>query len=294
MTRFVHDQFAKDLLEELLSPLGEVKPARRVRSEVREVDVWFSPNPQAVTQSQALGLLGQFAKTPASFEPFRNAASEDEICDCLLKVLELRGEVLRQAKRDNTTLDRSTLPKLWILTPTASENILQSFSAKSEPETWPNGVYVLGTALRTAIVVIHQLPQNPETIWLRILGKGRVQQQAIDELEALPKDSPCRANALELLLNLSITLETKQDIDQDDRELIMRLSPLYQQRLADATQVGIQQERRQVIENLLKARFGEIDTELFSVVDRMLTIPPEEFTPLLLNLSREELIAWRG
>ncbi len=43
MTRFIHDQFAKDYLEELLSSLGEVKSARVVRGEVREIDVWFSP-----------------------------------------------------------------------------------------------------------------------------------------------------------------------------------------------------------------------------------------------------------
>jgi hypothetical protein len=35
MTRFIHDQFAKDYLEELLSSLGEVKSARVVRGEVQ-------------------------------------------------------------------------------------------------------------------------------------------------------------------------------------------------------------------------------------------------------------------
>ncbi|NES65165.1 MAG: flagellar assembly protein H, partial [Okeania sp. SIO2D1] len=32
-------------------------------------------------------------------------------------------------------------------------------------------------------------------MWLRILGRGKVQSQAIDELEALPKDNPQRENA---------------------------------------------------------------------------------------------------
>ncbi len=43
MTRFIHDQFAKDYLEELLAPFGEVKAPRRVAAEVREIDVWFDP-----------------------------------------------------------------------------------------------------------------------------------------------------------------------------------------------------------------------------------------------------------
>ena len=50
---------------------------------------------------------------------------------------------------------------------------------------WDNGVYFIPEGYRTAIVVIHRLPSTAETLWLRILGKGKVQQQAIDELEAL-------------------------------------------------------------------------------------------------------------
>ena len=43
MTRFPHDQFAKDYLKELLSPLGEVETSRDVPGEVRELDVFFTP-----------------------------------------------------------------------------------------------------------------------------------------------------------------------------------------------------------------------------------------------------------
>jgi hypothetical protein len=38
MTRQSHDQFAKEYLEELLTPLGTIK-----KSEVQEIDVWFEP-----------------------------------------------------------------------------------------------------------------------------------------------------------------------------------------------------------------------------------------------------------
>jgi hypothetical protein len=93
MTRFPHDQFAKDYLEELLQPLGSVQVPRRVAGEVREIDVWFAPDTSlTLTEASKLGLLGRFATTPAIFEPFRNAANATEICNCLLKVLEIRGE----------------------------------------------------------------------------------------------------------------------------------------------------------------------------------------------------------
>lgn len=46
MTRFVYDQFAKQYLEELFSPLGSVKLSRDVTAEVREIDVLFIPQNQ--------------------------------------------------------------------------------------------------------------------------------------------------------------------------------------------------------------------------------------------------------
>lgn len=122
------------------------------------------------------------------------------------------------------------------------------------------------------------------------MGKGRVQNSAIDELEALPEDEPLRTRALELLYSLKTTLEVSQNIDEEDRELIMRLSPLYTQRLEEAEQRGEVKGERKVVENLLKIRFGSLDEELSTIIEPLLSLPTEEFTPLLLQLSREELI----
>lgn len=298
MTRFPYDQFSKNYLvrvasrrEELLQPLGTVQVARQVAGEVREIDVWFSPNQSVNTvEASRLGLLGRFATTPAILEPFRNAATPTEICSCLLKLLEIRGEYERDAKRDKQLLTESSLPMLWILSPTASESVLEGFAAISDEENWETGIYFLPKYLRTAIVAIHQLPKTRETLWLRILGKGRVQSTAIDELEALPADEPLRSRALELLYSLKTTLEVKQNIDEEDRELIMRLSPLYTQRLEEAEQRGQIEGQRKVVENLLKIRFGLLDEQLSTVIEPLLSLPTEEFTPLLLQLSREELL----
>ncbi|NET16926.1 MULTISPECIES: hypothetical protein [Okeania] len=91
MTIFPHDQFAKQYLEELLSSIGEVKAPREVRGEVRQIDVWFSPQPQLQGNPEELGLLGRLATTSALFEPYRNPVTPDEIDSCLLKLLEVKG-----------------------------------------------------------------------------------------------------------------------------------------------------------------------------------------------------------
>ena len=214
-------------------------------------------------------------------EPFHNAASATEICDCLLKLLEVRGNLQRQANRNKTRILESDLPKLWILTPTASAQLLSGFGANPKVDYLP-GIYFMPEYLRTAIIAIHQLPSISETLWLRIIGRGNVQKQAIDELEALTFDNPFRKAALELLYNLQQNLQVTQNQDEEDRELLMRLAPLYQQDREQAKQQGIQQGERLVMENLLKVRFGEIDNELQAIIRTLLTLPPEEFTPLLL------------
>ena len=305
MTKFPYDQFSKEYLQELLENLGQVETSQKVAGEIREIDVWFTPAPQPRIDPLSLGLLGRFASSPCLLEPFRMAVRLAEVKSCISKLFDVHAKLENQASRNNTRILLADLTGLWILTPTASPALLDGFGAKLDEENWPQGVYFLANSLQTAIVVIHQLPKTQETLWLRLLGKGRVQEQAIDELEALPTDYPQRDAVLELLRSLRAILEIGQDLEQEDRSLIMRLSALYEQRLAEATQQGLQQgiqeglqqglqegvraERRATIENLLKVRFGSVD-ELSAIIQPLLQLPPEEFTLLLLQLSREELL----
>ncbi|HAG82016.1 MAG TPA: hypothetical protein DCL61_12820, partial [Cyanobacteria bacterium UBA12227] len=241
MTRFPHDQFAKQYLKELLSSLGEVETSRDVSGEVLEIDVWFVPAPQSQADTEVLGLLGKLATRPCLFEPFRNPVTPTEIRNCLIKLFSVHADLQRQARREDGKIQEADLPRLWILSPTASVTLLDGFRAKLDEENWTQGVYFLGDLLKTAIIAIHQLPRTEETLWLRVLGKGRVQRHAIDELKALPKGHPLRSNALTLLTNLLANLQSDQSLDQEDRELIMELSPLALQWREEAIEQGIQQ-----------------------------------------------------
>ena len=64
-----------------------------------------------------------------------------------------------------------------------------------------------------------------------------------------------------------------------------------QQGVQQGVQRGIQQGERLVVENFLRVRFGVLDEELRSIIEPLLELPPEEFTGLLLQLSRDELLA---
>ena len=151
---------------------------------------------------------------------------------------------------------------LWILTPTLSAELLESLGAKLALETWGEGVYLLAPALKTGIIVIHQLPKTPATLWFRLMGKGRVQERAIAEVAALPADDPYRQNALDLLGNLKVILEARATIEADEQELIMQLSPLYLEKIQAAELVGEERGRQigesELVLRLLKRRVGDI------------------------------------
>jgi hypothetical protein len=292
MTRFIHDQFSKDYLEELLKPFGKVQAPSRVAAEVKEIDVLFSPTPIQTAKLTILGILGRMATTPAIFEPFRNPVSIDEIIDCISKLSEVKSAIQREAKRTKTKISDSEIPQLWILTPTASKNIISGYGGEQKLD-WGNGVYFLPKHLRTAIVVIHQLPCTQETLWLRILGRGRVQQQAIDELARLPANHAFVEVTLELLYSLQQNLRINQNIEKEDRELVMRLAPLYQEDRARAVQEGEQQGEQKVILRQLKRRFGEIDLSITEQIKGLSTEQLEALAEQLLDFTEvADLTTW--
>ncbi|MGK7901507.1 MAG: hypothetical protein AB4352_08855 [Hormoscilla sp.] len=319
MTRLVHDQFAKQYLSELLNILGEVEISKEITSEVRQIDVFFIPAADAASKAEQIGLLGQLAaKGAAGFEVFRNAVEKKQIRECMGKIYDDHSLLERQARRKNATIEEAEYPRVWIITPTISPEILQSFRAEPDTASGMRGIYSLGEGLKTGLIAIHQLPSTPETMWLRILGRSSVQEQAMRELEALSEDNPLREHTLELVYDLLSVLEARQrneaDLDTDDQDLIMKLSPVYLERLKTATEQGVQQgvqqglqqgvqqglqqglqqlmrERQDSIESMLRMRFGEIDPQLSAIIPELLTLSGPEYIAILLELSREQLLA---
>ncbi|MDK2412151.1 hypothetical protein QHH11_12850 [Aphanizomenon sp. PH219] len=303
MTREAHDQFAKEYLEELLKPLGQVDIGKDVKSEVREIDIWFVPN-QSKPVTSDLGLLAKMAVTSCLFEPFRNPPNEMTIRSCMSKLYSLHEELFRQAKREDRRLMENEFPVLWILTPTCSKNKLDGFRATLKDD-WETGVYFLGESQKTAIVAINQLPKNQDTLWLRVLGNGETQKQAVQELITVSTENQ-RNYLLEILASWRKNIEINTNINDEDRELIMTLSPAYlkqreewreegiQTGLQTGRQEGLQEGLRLIVGSLLTARFGNLDEELSAIVTPIMELSLTERTDLLLNLSqlsREELLA---
>ena len=292
MSRTPFDQFAKQFLEELLAPYGQVEVSREIPGEACFIDLWFQPTDESNPELETLGLLGLVVQNPCLLEPYRNPPGAAETNSCLLKRFWLVAELYRQKTAES-------LPLLWIITPTASFTFLEALGASPLPN-FPPGMYGTASLIGTRVIAVHQLPETPDTLWLRLLGKGQTQERAIGELLALP-DSKLRLEALRLLVNWKIMLDTTNLFQTEEEETLMALSQAYleweQRTKEEGHQEGHEEGRQEILErtlrNLFQVRFGQVDEGLERVIQQVLKLSNEEydrFFPQLLTDSREVLI----
>ena len=295
VTREVHDQFAKHFLEELLTLLGKVNINREVSDEPRQIDVFFSPNPENIENAPDLGILSRIISTPVLFEVFRNPPNQNSIRECVLKLFVLIAEMRRQAKRERRKLKEEELPYLWILGTSVSKPILEGFDAKLEEKNPVEGVYVLSKFLRTGMISVSRLPINQETLYLRILGRGETQSGAVQELLNLPQANPMRQKIAELLVSWRISIEIQEQLKKEDQEVFMALSQVYLEwkeatkqegrleglqegRLAglqEGLQEGRQEEAANLVLRLLTRKLANLSETMVKRVKK-LTIPQLE------------------
>jgi hypothetical protein len=287
------------LLAELLQPVGgKVETQREISGETYCADVSVEPSPTApVAAFQQLGLLGQMVKHACLVEYFWTPPTQGEIRTSLLKLFEVHNDLYRQANRDKAIPEKKSLhddelPQLWILTTSASETLLNACGANCQPRSWGPGVYFLAKVLKTQVVVINQLPATPDTLRLRILGRGTTQRQAVTELLALAEADPSYYQLLELLSRWGVYMQTQTNLTLEEKELLMNLDVAYQKwketTLQQGRQEGRQEGQRIFLEQLLKMRFGVSDE---SLIQPLLKLSPSESLGLILQRSRDELLA---
>jgi hypothetical protein len=309
MTRQPHDQYSKEALLEILAFFGGKSEAQRFihPKEVYYADICFEPPPTlSKTDLKKVGVLGNMITTPCLIEYFWTPPTQMETRLCLMKLFSWHGDILREAKRKKKEMDEKNpqqnlqeilpkvLPRLWILTTSASKEYLASFEVKPRQPAWCNGFYFLNKALNTGIVVIDELPETLETVWLRILGTDKTQQKAIETFATLKDKGLLLDNVLDVFHKWHEDTKVQDDLTTEDKELLMTLSPAYEKSRMQAILQGRLETQRVFVKSWLQSRFGEIDKALSPVVESLVQLPPEESTRLLPKLSREELLARFG
>jgi len=101
-------------------------------------------------------------------------------------------------------------------------------------------------------------------------------------------------NLIESIIIYKLPQKSRKEIEAMFELSDLKQTRVYQEALAEGEERGLERglERgeRLVVENLLRVRFGELDPPLQAIISRILQLSPEEFTPLLLQCSKQELL----
>lgn len=294
MPRKPFDAYSKEFLDEFLAPTGEVRTGQEVQDEARQVDVWYVPDSNLASNRLQLGLLGRMAAQPCVFEPYSRRPDLNEVRSCILKLMVVLLDTLREVRREKQSQPAEAgLPMLWILSPSASPTLMENIGGKAQP-SWPEGVFFAVNVLRTGFVAIDRLPETPDTLWLRLLGRGRTLETAIEHLLALPPEEPKRDRAVQLLANWKTNIESIKDLEAEDRELVMALSPAFVEWEQRTRQEGIVQARCEDILAVLRSRFSA--TLPTAIVDSLARIEDPDTLKTLFDrsLSIESLQAFQA
>jgi hypothetical protein len=253
-TRF--DQFGKQMVGTAFAPSGRVETDAEVPADTRRIDLWFMPDSTRVPVPDHLGLLGRMAAGPSTLEFFHNTPSGDELASCLIKHGEFRHFLsLRKVP--------PPIPTQWVISSGRPERGIEGLWLRPMAG-WPSGIYEGPPLLWTRLVVVSELPVTRDTLLLRLLGAGRVLNQAIAELKALQAEAPERTLALPILLRLRLEIPTDPaKRTNDDQEFLMNTQDIVETWRREAIQEGIARSLVHVYE----ARFGAMPEELRAVIE---------------------------
>ncbi|WP_437290549.1 hypothetical protein [Sorangium sp. So ce406] len=270
------DRLAKDVAQEGLTTTGKVVTNAEVAGETQLADVWYEPDPARASERERLGLLGRLAETACTIEAYSDTPSAEEARACVEKHLAVwRG----RAARDRA----AEAPFLWMLSTGRPAAVLDGLCT-ARMAGWPAGVYEGPGLLRTALVVLSELPRERSTLLIRLMGGGRVLREAIEDFRRLPLDAPERAIGLGPLLRFRAALAEVGPSTPEEEEIVMTTQELVEQFIEQ----GRTQEAAQVTIELYEARFGPMPPALRSAVEAMRDLPTLRAWRLLAGTGTRE------
>ncbi len=242
------DQLGKKIGRRALGLSGPTVVQYEIPSNARQADLHHEPDPAKGAERARLGLLGRLASVLCLIEIFSSAPGEEQVLDCVGKLIAFRQERRRESDKVGPTQDgaEETKPRapfvkpfLWIITAGRPSRVLALLGAVPAPgDAWPPGVYMSpgkppdtgdrstsapepGGMLRVGIVVASELPRDRSTILVRLMAGGAALPAALAELAELPAGAHERDVASMDVLELRQVLGSKPNRTVEEEEFIV-------------------------------------------------------------------------
>jgi hypothetical protein len=204
MAQYKHDRFFKFYIQSLYREKGNtIKNIQIHNDEDLEIDLMFiSDLAKQGWNEQNLGLFDRLMQTHPTviIEHYSNYLEGVDVDDCITRKNLYwkyeRKQSIKAAKSALNLTNAQQLPKAemllielnnpftWVLTVNCGKQILQNCAAQEHPE-FARGVYLLPNQWRMGIVIIEQLAETPEHLWLKMLGNRESARRAFKGIDRL-------------------------------------------------------------------------------------------------------------
>ena len=236
----LHDQVSKEMFVELLSPFGIVETEHEVRLDAQTMDITFIRRHESADGHPAQSFMNRLLGDRSIIEVCSEAPRMRQVRAYIRKQYAW-GHVLEKAD------ESGEFPWLWIVAAGEPRTMMQLFAMKQEGGQCA-GIYHSATpGNRLGLIVLPQLPRTRETTLLRILGRGRTQEQAIEDLEQLSEDAWEQEWGLELLVRFRLRADSLGDrqLGTWSKEFVMRAGEILQKERQEGRKEGLQEGRKE-------------------------------------------------
>ncbi|MCG8420646.1 MAG: hypothetical protein MJE77_22230 [Proteobacteria bacterium] len=219
------DQLAKAILGALLRPVAPVETGREIPGQVQIADLWVEPDGEEHAEVlERLGVLGRMIGLgPCLIEPFSQAPRVKDIRSCIRKQYTLDHHLVREADREDRP--EPEFPILYVISSGKPETIIDKMEL-CKIDGWPVGFWQGREFDAFYLVVARLLPETPDTLFLRLLGRGITFREAVRELVTDPEHAWAR-RLLEPVL-VAFRREIPQDsMEEEDMKALRELEAVY-------------------------------------------------------------------
>jgi hypothetical protein len=272
MAQYKHDRFFKFYVQALYKTKGETRKNIQVRNdEDLEIDCMFvAQSDKFGWQQEDLGLFDRLMKKHPTiivehYSGYLNQKSlnvsitrknlywepkEVELIESARIELELKKSA--PLSPDAKAQIEVQNPFTWVFAVNCGDKLLKLCEAKPLTE-YGDGVYELSKFLRMGIVIIDRLPENPDTLWLKMLGDKDSARRAFGEIEQLSPSRREKNDIISTSLKYCVYLrglptESLTEEEQDFMRTMEQVDAWLEAEIAEA------QERKQqeIALNLLR------------------------------------------
>jgi antitoxin component of RelBE/YafQ-DinJ toxin-antitoxin module len=280
MAQYKHDRFFKFYVQALYKTNGETRKNIQVMNdEELEIDCMFLAQPDRWGwQLEDLGLFDRLMKKHPTiiiehFSGYLNQKNlhisvtrknlywepkEAELIEANRTELQLnKSEQLPQQAR--AQIERQN-PFTWVLAVNCGDKLLNLCDAKPLTE-YGAGVYELSKFLRMGIVVIDRLPENLDTMWLKMLGNKEAARKAFSEIGQLSPERREKNDIIRTSLKYCVYLRglPTESLTEEEQEFMRTMEDVdawYDAEIAQAErkaeQRAKQENQREIAANLMR------------------------------------------